>query len=128
MLHMKIAEGSSDKTLRAGVDLYADVSGFVLEEAEWLRSHVEKLTATGITCPAWVGPVNDLVANEGFAMEANEMSLAKKQVAADAMAQITTIVSGIPRAQLSYHAHFAREKPLRAPRAGTPPARPAALT
>jgi hypothetical protein len=110
--HLRTAEGTTDKVDRALVDLYTDVSGLVEVEAEWMRPFMAKCMGAGITCPAWTqldmrgpkpsrpGRYVDLVANAGFQMDGEDLVLADKAVASEAMTQITSIVSGIPREQL----------------------------
>ena len=113
MVHLRTAEGTTDKVSRAKVDLYTDVSGLVEVEADWMQPFVRKCMAAGITSPAWVqmeraehdpeyrpGRRVDLLANLGFQLEGDDLVLADKAVASEAMTQITSIVSGIPREQL----------------------------
>jgi hypothetical protein len=113
MVHLRTSEGTTDKVSRAEVDLYTDVSGLVEVEADWMQPFVRKCMAAGITSPAWVqmeraehdpehrpGRRADLIANLGFQLDGDDFVLADKAVAAEAMTQITSIVSGIPRERL----------------------------
>ena len=106
MVHLRTAEGTTDKVSRAKVDLYTDVSGLVEVEADWMQPFVRKCMAAGITSPAWVqmeraehdpeyrpGRRVDLLANLGFQLEGDDLVLADKAVASEAMTESFTRAS-----------------------------------